>query len=326
MRQRAETRLRHNWFCSKRKGNRMRNFMPDPADLRWLVRSLDLSSFSAAAREMDVAVSVVTRGVDRLEAGYGVTLLRRSTHGLSATPEGAELAQEARELLERLEDISSALSKQRNRVAGVVRLASSQEICEELIVPHLTRLRAQHPALRIELVAEDRVADLVTDGIDVALRTTVGNSESVVARELGSFERRLYAAPEYLRMHGVPDSPQALHQHHAVTHTAQGPSVTWAFRKSGRKMDVTVRPQLAASTSALVHHALVAGAGVGMLSRPLAAADVARGRLVEVLAPFASGVEYTMYAVSLPGRRGTARVRAVVDFLRETAGKQWVMA
>lgn len=303
----------------------MKNFMPDPADLHWLVRSLDLGSFSAAARELDVAVSVVTRGVDRLEAGYGVTLLRRSTHGLSATLEGAELAQEARELLERLEDISSALSRQKNRVAGVVRLASSQEICEELVVPCLNRLHAQHPALRIELVAEDRVVDLVTDGIDVALRTTVGNSESVVARELGSFERRLYASPEYLHVHGVPDNPQALHQHHAVTHTAQGPAVTWTFRKAGRQLEVTVRPRLAASTSALVHHALLAGAGVGMLSRPLAAADVASGRLVEVLAPFASGVAYTMYAVSLPGRRGAARVRAVVDFLRETARKQWTM-
>lgn len=86
---------------------------------------------------------------------YGITLLRRSTHGLSATPEGAELAQEARALL--------------------------------------AQLRARYPALRIELLAEDRVADLVTDGIDVALRTTVGNSEAVVARELGSFERRLHA-------------------------------------------------------------------------------------------------------------------------------------
>ncbi|WP_439520089.1 LysR family transcriptional regulator [Hydrogenophaga sp.] len=301
----------------------MKNFLPDPADLRWLVRSMDLGSFSAAARELDVAVSVVTRGVDRLEAGYGVTLLRRSTHGLSATPEGAELAQEARDLLERFDDIASALSRQHNRVAGAVRLASSQEICEQLIVPQMGRLRALHPALRIELVAEDRVADLVTDGIDVALRTTVGNSEAVVARALGSFERRLYAAPAYLQHHGVPEVPHDLHQHHVVAHTAQGPAVTWAFRKGGRKVDVTLRPDLAASTSALVHHALVAGAGVGMLSCPLAAADVAQGRLVEVLAPYASAVSHTMYAVSLPGRRGAARVRAVVDFLRDTARKQW---
>ena len=303
----------------------MPNFLPDPADLRWLVRSLDLGSFSAAARELDVAVSVVTRGVDRLEAGYGVTLLRRSTHGLSATPEGLELAQEARELLARMEDISAALSRQRGRVAGVVRLASSQEICEELVVPHLARLRALHPALRIELVAEDRVADLVTDGIDVALRTTVGNSEAVVARELGSFERRLYASPDYLRQHGEPDNPHDLHRHQTVTHTAQGPSVTWTFRHAGRAMEVDVRSQLAANSSALVHHALVHGGGIGMLSRPLAAADVARGRLVEVLAPYASGAQYTMFAVSLPNRRSAARVRAVIDFLEEAARGPWAM-
>lgn len=304
----------------------MKHFLPDPSDLRWLVRSLDLHSFSAAARERDVAVSVVTRGIDRLEAGYGITLLRRSTHGLSATPEGAELAQEARELLARLEDMSASITKQRDHVAGAVRLASSQEICEELVVPHLSLLRTRHPALRIELVAEDRVTDLVTDGIDVALRTTVGNSESVVARELGSFERRLFASPDYLRQCGEPKEPHELHRHQTVTHTSQGPAVTWAFRQAGRTVEVTVRSQLAANTTALVHRALVAGAGIGMLSIPLAAADVSRGRLVEVLAPFASRKSHTMFAVSLPSRRNAARVQAVTKFLQEAARHQWAWA
>ena len=88
---------------------------------------------------------------------------------------------------------------------------------------------------------------------------------------------------------------------------------------------MTVRSQLAANSSALVHHALVNGAGIGMLSRPLAAADVARGRLVEVLAPYASGAQYTMYAVSLPNRRSAARVRAVINFLEEAARGPWAM-
>lgn len=303
----------------------MKHFLPDPADLRWLVRSLDLNSFSAAARELDVAVSVVTRGVNRLEAGYGVTLLRRSTHGLSATAEGLELAQEARELLARMEDISAAVSKQRSRVAGTLRLASSQEICEQLIVPQLVPLRARYPDLRIEVVADDRVADLVTDGIDVALRTTVGNSDAVVARALGSFERRLYASPGYLRQHGEPASPDELGGHQTVTHTAQGPVITWAFRKAGRKVEATVRSQLAMNTTALVHHALVAGAGIGMLSVPLAAGDVTKGRLVEVLSPYASGVTHTMFAVSLPNLRNAARVRAVIDFLQAAARRQWAV-
>lgn len=304
----------------------MRPFLPDPSDLRWLVRSIELQSFSAAARELDVAVSVVTRGVDRLEAGYGATLLRRSTHGLTPTAEGLELAQEARELLSRLEDISASMLKQRHRVVGALRLASSHEICEELVVPQLARLRAKHPQLRIELVAEDRVADLVTDGIDVALRTTVGNSEAVVARALGSFERRLYASPEYLRQKGVPAHPHELHQHQTVAHTAQGPVVTWGFRKGGKQLPVTLRPPLAANSTALVHQALLAGAGIGVLSVPLAAADVAKGHLVEVLAPYAAGATHTMYAVSLPNLRNAARVRAVIDFLQEAARRHWGMA
>lgn len=308
-----------------------RSFLPDPADLRWLVRSLDLRSFSAAAREMDVAVSVVARGVDRLEAGYGVRLLRRSTHGLSATPEGAELAQEARALLAQLDDIGASLSDQRSRVAGTLRLASSQEICEALVLPHLADLQARYPALRVELLADDRVADLVTEGIDVALRTTVGHSDLVVARELGRFERRLYAAPAYLEQHGTPADPSDLQQHHTVTHTAQGPAVTWAFSNpssnpQGKPLEVTVRSRLAASSSALVHHALVSGAGIGMLSAPLAAADVAQGRLVEVLAPFASGKVHTMYAVSSPSRRNAARVKAVIDFLVKASKDRWALA
>ncbi|NIM41036.1 MAG: LysR family transcriptional regulator [Hydrogenophaga sp.] len=304
----------------------MRAFLPDPVDLRWLVRSLELRSFSAAAREMNVAVSVVSRGIDRLEAGFGISLLRRSTHGLSATPEGAELVQGAREVLGRLDEMAASFDKRRHHVAGAVRLASSQEICEQLIVPQLAALRERHPALRIELVADDRVVDLVTDGIDVALRTTLGNSEAVVARELGSFERRLYASPDYLRRHGSPAEPADLHRHQTVTHTAQGPDVTWAFRQAGRKLDVAVTSQLAASSTALLHRALLAGAGIGMLSQPMAAADERAGALVEVLKPFAPRKPYTLYAVSLPNRRKASRVQAVIAFMQQAARKSWGLA
>lgn len=298
-------------------------YFPEPAELRWLARALELKSFSAAAREQNVAVSVVTRAIGRLEAGYGVTLVRRSTHGLSATPEGALLAREAHELLTRMEDVAASLSKQKGRVAGTVRLATSQEICESLVVPHLARLRSRHPALRLELLAEDRVVDLATDGIDVALRSTIGNSESVVARELGKFQRRLYAAPGYLREQGEPRSPHDLVEHRLITHTSQGSAPVWHFEKAGRPLEVSVRSHLAASTTALVHRALIAGAGIGLLSTPLAAADVAKGDLVEVLPSFSSAATYTMFAVSLPDRRSAARVRAVIDFLHETALEHW---
>ncbi len=81
------------------------------------------------------------------------------------------------------------------------------EICQQLVVPHLQELRVRYPGLRLEPVADDRVADLATERVDVALRSTVGRSELVVARELDSFHRRLHAAPEYLRRQGEPAQP-----------------------------------------------------------------------------------------------------------------------
>lgn len=298
-------------------------FLPDPADLRWLVRCLALGSFSAAAREQDVAVSVATRAVDRLEAGYGVSLIRRSTHGLTATPEGEFLAAEARDWLARLADVGGQLGAQAQGVAGTVRLATSMEIGLELLVPQLPRLREAHPALRVELVADDRVADLVTGGIDVALRSTVGPSEAVVARALGRFERRLYASPRYLAERGTPRTPADLAAHAAITHTAQGASPSWPFRVDGEAVEVPVRSALAANTSSLVRRAVVEGLGIGLLSAPMAAAAVARGELVEVLAGHASGHAYGLHAVWLPARHHSARVRAVVDFLARCAREAW---
>jgi DNA-binding transcriptional LysR family regulator len=301
----------------------MSTFLPDPADLRWLVRSLDLGSFSAAAREHDVSVSVVTRAIDRLEAGYGARLLRRSTHGLSATPEGLELCARAREVLERLEDIGTTLAGGGGAVRGTVRLAVSTAMCEELLLPHLHELAREQPALRLEFVTDDRVVDLVTEGIDVALRTAIGNSESVVARELGAFDRRLYAAPAYLREHGTPQVPDDLLRHVLVTHTAQGSAAAWPLRVDGQVVDLPVRSGLAANTTSLVQRLLVAGHGIGLLSTPVAATAVARGELVEVLPDYANGLPFRLYAVSLPGRHHAARVRATVAFLERLARTRW---
>ena len=301
----------------------MLTYLPNPADLRWLVRSLDLGSFSAAAREQSVAVSVVTRSVDRLEAGYGVRLLRRSTHGLSATPEGSSLALNAREVLARMDDMSASLGGQTGIASGTVRLATSSALCEGLVLPHLGQLRKLHPDLRIELMTDDSVVDLVTDGVDVALRSTVGRSEAVVAKELGAFERRLYASPRYLDQHGAPRDPFDLQRHAVVVHASQGSMNHWPFRVKGKVVEVQIGAVLAANNSSLIQRMLVAGLGIGQVSTPLARAAVASGELVEVLPQHASGIEYSLYAITLPGRFGAARVRAVVAFLQQLARTQW---
>jgi DNA-binding transcriptional LysR family regulator len=297
-----------------------------PDDLSWLIRCAELGSLSAAARERGCAVSQATRAIDRLEAGYGLRLLRRSTHGLSLTPEGSHAVAHGRELLARYAELSQAVGAGRHEVAGVVRVAVSAAIADEWLVPALPALLARHPALRLELVSDDRLADLVTDGIDLALRTAVGNSSAVVARPLGSFRRALYAAPDYLARCGTPLHPDELQRHVVVTHTGGGPVNRWRFRVDGRLQTIAVGHGPAANSTWLVQQMLRQGLGIGLLSMPLAAAAVARHELVEVLARYRDPARLTLHAVMLPERQRLPRIKAVVDHLLQASAVGWQAA
>ncbi|HJV68958.1 LysR family transcriptional regulator [Ideonella sp.] len=294
-----------------------------PDDIGWLIRSIELGSMSAAAQERNTAVSQVTRAIDRLEAGYGVRLLRRSTHGLSLTPEGAAVVAHGRDVLARLAELSHIVAGGRKAVAGPVRVAASAAIADELVVPALPMLQARHPALHVELIAEDRIADLPTEGIDVALRTAVGPSESVVARRLGEFRRALYASPAYLAARGAPATPEDLPRHTVITHTGLGQFNRWRFRVEGKLIDTLVSGGPAANSTWLIQRMIRAGMGIGLVSMPLAARMVDAGELVEVLAPYRDTTRHTIYAVVLPERQRTPRIRAVVDFLASITPARW---
>jgi DNA-binding transcriptional LysR family regulator len=297
---------------------------PDPADLRWLIRSIELGSMSAAARERNVAVSQVTRALDRLEARLAVRLLRRSTHGLSLTAEGSLLVAQGRDLLARWAALAEVAQRGRQDVAGPVRVAVSAAIADELLVPALPLLLARHPGLRVEIVADDRLSDLPTEGLDIGLRTAVGNSELVVARRLGSFRRALYAAPSYLAARGMPSTPDDLARHVTLTHTGFGDFNRWRFSVDGEVTERVVGGGPAANSTWLIQRMVRAGVGIGLVSMPLAAREVEEGLLVEVLAPFRDPRKLTIYAVALPARQATPRIRAVLDFLAEITAGRWV--
>lgn len=294
-----------------------------PADIALFVRAVELGTFSAVARERDVPVSHVSRAVDRLEAVWRVRLLRRSTHGLSLTPEGSTVLAYGRQALATLSDLGDELDRRTRAVSGPVRLAASPAMAEEWLVPALPRLRERHPGLQVELLADDRIADLPTEGIDVALRTSVVASDSLVARRIGTFSRGLYASPAYLARHGAPEQPEALHQHAIVSHLAAGHLNRWPFRVGRRSVTLSVRGSLAANSTWLVTRMLLAGLGIGRLSRPLAARHVREGALVEVLAAHRDPAEQPIFAVMLPERHRLPRTRALVEWLvqvMETSG------
>jgi DNA-binding transcriptional LysR family regulator len=296
---------------------------PNPDDIALLIRSVELGSLSAAARERDAPVSQVSRAITRLERALGARLLRRSTHGLSLTHEGAAVIAHGREILARLQDLQGLVARGRQKVSGPVRLATSPAIADDLVVPGLAGLLAKHPELRMEVVAEDRIVDLPTEGIDVALRSTVGSSDGVVARRIGGFQRAIFASPAYLAGRGTPTTPQDLPRHRIVTHTAATTLNHWRFRVDGRTVDVAVTGHLSANSTWLMQRMAIAGAGLVRLSTVLAAAAVARGELVEVLPKLRDPTRQDVYAVTLPDRQRLPRIQAVLDYLARAARGRW---
>lgn len=288
-----------------------------PDDLLLFVRVIESGSLSAVARERNVPVSNVSRAVDRVEGVYQVRLLNRSTHGLSVTPEGELLMGHAREVLARLEDAAAELASRSTRPSGLVRLSVSQVMASRLVLPQLPPLIERFPELRIEIQAEDRLVDLATEGIDLAVRTSHVLNELLVARQIGEFRRVLFAAPAYLERFGTPSHPDELHRHRCITHTSSGSLNRWRFRIDRRVHEVAVNGYFRTSNTDLSLQMVTTGLGIGQINTALLGDLVKRGALVPVLEKYADPRRIPVHVVMLPDRNRLPKIRVVIDHLQK---------
>ncbi len=283
-------------------------------DLKLFQRVAELGTLSAVARERDVAVSQISRSVSQLEAEHGVRLLRRTTHGLSLTAEGEVFLGYCRNITQTLDELDGEFASRTRDVRGVVRIAVSANVAQHVIVPGLPALTAKHPGLIVDLQVSDALVDMSRDGIDIAIRTGSTHTEEVVARQIGSHGRRLYATPAYLKKHGKPKHPDDLLAHRLITSSTTPRLNDWPFVIDGRRVVRTVHGHARASTTAVTQAMLLAGLGICRVHDLIAAPLVKRGELVEVLARFTDDQPVPVYAVMLPERHRLPKIKACVDF------------
>ncbi len=282
-------------------------------DVALFTRIAELGTLSAAARERDVPVSQVTRSLARLEAACGARLMHRNTHGLSLTDEGDTFVTYARRLLDTTAELSSELTGKISGPSGWVRISVSPVIAQMLIAPSLNGLYQRHPQLDIDLCADDRMADMAREGIDIAIRTGTPNSETLVARQIGRFSRSLYAAPAYLAAFGTPQHPDDLPQHRLIGNSAS-PTLNHWLLASGKGQEVLVQGHTRTDNSAVVLALAQQGVGIARLMDVLAQPLVASGALVPVLPGEFSKVQEPIYAVMLQERHRLPKIRACIDY------------
>lgn len=238
-------------------------------------------SLSAAARRLGGTPSAVSQRLRALEAAHGVRLLHRTTRRLSLTEAGQRLLGPAERLLVEAQAAHDALALARDALDGELRLSAPVGFARHL-GPALAPLLAAHPALRLSLLVDDALIDLVAHRIDLALRAGPLADSSWVARPVGRFEWLIVAAPAYLARAGVPESPAVLAGHSWLS-VRGGPQGLPLQGPAGASLRLSIEPRLVSNNQLSLQQMAVAGLGLSLQLRPDVDEDLRSGRLVPVL-------------------------------------------
>jgi DNA-binding transcriptional LysR family regulator len=291
--------------------------LPDLGELAALVAVARERSFTRAARALSMPKSTVSKRIASLEARLRIRLLQRTTRAVTATEAGRVLVERAVRILAEMEDAGRAVMDLDASPRGLVRLTTPALMAERLVAPALMGLLARAPELAIEVVATDRVVDVVGEGFDVALRTGSVADSSLVGRRLRGWDNLVCASPAYLARRGQPRRPEDLCGHACIAFRREAASPTrWTFARGRRSVTVVVAGRFTANSQELAREAALAGLGVVNLSRFVVEDDVRRGELVQLLPAWSvpAGELHILY----PGQRllGSS-ARAVIDVLIE---------
>lgn len=279
-----------------------------------LVRVVDTGSFSAAARQLGVGQPAVSKTIAQLENYLQVSLVIRSTHGLTPTEAGQRFYERARAAIAEADEAELAARGAGAGLSGLLRVSAATTFARLHVVPLLPRFLEAHPDLSIDVIMDDRTIDLVGEGVDVSLRMGVLADSAAVARKVATGARSVMATPAYLAQHGVPQSPAALAGHQSVlySHAAS----VWAFTRDGAQTSVAVSGRLRVSAAEGLRAAVLADMGLAIASDWMFAPELESGAVVRVLEDWSLPM-IDVWAVYPTGRMVSAKARAFTGFVEE---------
>ncbi|TXH32320.1 MAG: LysR family transcriptional regulator [Rhodospirillaceae bacterium] len=280
--------------------------------LKLFVRAGRVGNFSIAGRELGLSQPSASRLIAALEGDVGTALFRRTTRAVTLTEAGATYLMRIDAILAALDEADHE-ARGTGELRGALRIGTSSSFVLREIIPRLPRFMIEHPALRIELLSNDRYQDLVTEGIDVAFRFGPLPDSSATARKLMDVQRVLTAAPSYLDARGTPTMPSDL-AHHSVIIGPAHLSPTFSFRKDGRIASVRVDSHLTVTITEGAIAGAVAGLGIAASSLNSVRTELESGALVRVLPDWDFG-SMEINALFVNGKAIKPAARAFTDFL-----------
>ncbi|CAH5612300.1 HTH-type transcriptional regulator DmlR [Enterobacter cloacae] len=275
------------------------------------LRVAEAGSFSAAARQTGIKQSAVSQQIAALEESLGVVLLHRTTRTMKLTEQGERYRRDMQLVLDAMGEAERRLHPVDHSVQGRVHVQLPSGL-GQIILPHLLGLQRLHPELQLMISLDDRLADLVTEGVDVAIRLSSEPPQTHAARVLARIEAALFAAPGFQAVHAVSELATLPH----VRFSGIPLDAPLRLISGEETVEINVNTVFRANTSDALLQALASGIGIGGLQRPLAARALQAGTLVPVL-PDWRLPDRVLYAVYPDARFIPQRVRKVVSVLEQ---------
>lgn len=284
------------------------------ANIRTFVLVARTGSFSAAARQMDIAPSVVTKRISRLEDQMKVKLFKRSTRQILLTSIGENYLPRYEAILKDVDEALTGAEAEARHIKGHLRIKAPTTFSISFFAAILSDFQVEHPDVTIDLYLIDRSINPTEEGFDLAIGALPATYSNIIDEPLSSYPRVLCAAPGYLAKHGVPRHPSDLTNHACMTFHATGS--TWSFTTSRGALDIDVRSSFSANDSQVLQDLALRERGIAMVARYIARKSLETGDLVKVLPDYPIKELWLKALVPQPKARNPT-IQALMSFLRE---------
>jgi LysR family transcriptional regulator, regulator for bpeEF and oprC len=287
--------------------------------IRAFARVVEAGNFTRAADSLEMPNATLSKLVQELEAHLGVRLLQRTTRRVTVTPEGRDYYEKSGRLVRELEDIDGSFNAGRSKPRGRLRIDVGGSTACDVLIPALPDFLARYPDIRIDLGVSDRAVDLVGDNVDCVIRGGALDNSSLVARHIGQARLVTCATPGYLKLFGVPAYPQELENGHRLVvyvSSQSGRATPFRFERGDEKLEIRAEHRIGVNESNAHLAACLAGLGIVQTFTYAAGPALARGELVEILAPWRPA-PYPFHVVYPNNRHVTQRLRVFIDWLME---------
>ncbi|MFP3504394.1 LysR substrate-binding domain-containing protein [Burkholderia sp. SIMBA_062] len=288
-------------------------------ELQAFAAVVDSGSITAAAQQLDLTVSATSRTLARLEEKLKTTLLRRTTRRLELTEEGRAFLQDARAIIESVENAEEQMLARREMPSGRLRVDAATPFMLHVIVPLVHGYRERFPKVELELNSNEGIIDLLERRTDVAIRIGRLKDSTLHSRRIGNSRLRILASPAYIEAHGQPRKVEDLAKHTLLGFTQPESLNVWPILGTDGE-PCRIEPGIWSSSGETLRQLALEGAGVVCLSDFMTAQDREAGRLVQVLARQTLDVEQPINAVYYRNTAISSRIASFVDYMIEVLG------